>query len=116
MVKKDLLNLLNKNNYPLAVPEILTKINANKTTIYRALDSCVEDELVNEIELGDGKKRYESTKLPHHHHLVCLTCKKIEEIKIGDSFEKEEKNLEKKTGYRKIHHNLEFFGFCATCK
>lgn len=116
MIKKDLLSLLEKSQSPLTVTEILTKIDANKTTIYRQLKSFIKNDLVKQIELGDGKKRYESTKSGHHHHLICMDCKSITEFDLKDDFTKEEDKIKKAKKFKVLEHNLEFFGLCANCK
>ena len=114
-IKKSLVSLLGEFKKPLSVSEILETIPANKTTIYRNLYELLNDQVVAELDFGDGTKRYETVNLGHHHHLVCTNCKRIEEVEIGDKLMRQEKQLEKKTGFKSIKHNLEFFGLCSTC-
>ena len=114
-IKNSILALLSKTKSPLSVAEIMEIITANKTTVYRDLASLINDGLVKELDFGDRTKRYETSSLGHHHHLICRNCKKIEEVKIKDVFEDKEKDLEKRTGFKSIEHNLEFYGTCAKC-
>ncbi|CAN5355688.1 hypothetical protein BH10PAT1_BH10PAT1_5310 [soil metagenome] len=115
MIKTDLLNLIDKSSSPVSVPEILQKISANKTTIYREIEKFVSEGVIDEIDLGDGKKRYESIKLGHHHHLVCIKCKSITEFNLDDDFSTEEKKIKKTKKFTVLKHNLEFFGLCHNC-
>lgn len=50
----------------------------------------------------------------HHHHIVCRTCGKIENVEaciLGEL----EKMLAQK-GYTDLSHSLEFFGVCESCR
>ena len=113
MIKKQLTTLLEKSEYPISVPEILSKVKANKTTIYRELDEFLTKGVIGEVEFGDGKKRYELKSHGHHHHLVCKNCGKIEDVEI------DEKRLLKginNSNFLIENHSIEFFGKCANCK
>jgi len=121
-IRSALINILSKNLEPLSPQEILKKINrlgltANKTTIYRQLESLTRDRLVNEIHLNDRTSRYElaGTK-NHHHHLVCLKCKKIEDVTIPNDLKNQEKTVWEKNKFKILQHYLEFFGYCKVCQ
>jgi Fur family transcriptional regulator, ferric uptake regulator len=113
VIKQKILNLLENSDLPVSVPDILVKVKANKTTVYRELDQFLSDGLVKEVEFGDGKKRYEIEK-SHHHHLVCKNCGKIEDIEIN------EKSLltkiKTKSNFKIENHSIEFFGLCNLCQ
>ena len=113
MVKKQLISLLEKSNLPIAVGDILKKIPANKTTIYRELEQFVKQGIVSEVEFGDGKKRYELSR-EHHHHLVCRDCGNIEDIEIDEN--KLFKNINSQSNFLIENHNIEFFGKCRKCQ
>lgn len=104
-----LLQIFKNTNFPVSASDLLKKIKVNKTTIYRELDFLVDKGIVNEVNFGDRKKRFELKDLEHHHHLVCLNCKSVEDVNINESF-----NVPK--SFKVIKHNLEFFGFCASCQ
>ncbi len=113
MIKKLILNLLEKSTNPISVPEILNKISANKTTIYRELDQFISSGLITEVHFGDGKKRYELAR-DHHHHLVCKNCNKIEDIEINE--EKLLTKIENQSNFLIKTHTIEFFGLCNSCQ
>ena len=50
-------------------------------TVYRTLELFLLFDIVNGIDFGDGRKRYEfrfdNTEGHHHHHLICTKCGKI---------------------------------------
>jgi Fur family ferric uptake transcriptional regulator len=53
---------------------------AGIASVYRALETLVELQLVQRIDLGDGTARYEPAHPDgeHHHHLVCDDCGRVE--------------------------------------
>lgn len=119
-IRTRILEILGGSGQPISAPDLLESVNSsnegvNKTTIYRELDFLQSKDLISEVEFGDGKKRYELND-GHHHHLICLNCKKIEDIDLKTDLSEEEKNIEKKTGFKIQIHSLEFFGLCKSCQ
>ncbi len=91
--------------------------SVNKTTVYRALSLLVSERIVKEVHIISGGVRYESSLLPHHHHLNCTECGNIEEV-ICDNIEAEVDRLKskiRKKGFEIQSHNLEFYGTCLAC-
>lgn len=107
--RSKIIDILNKSNAPISALDLLTKIKVNKTTIYRELFFLLGSGLINEVDFGDKKKRYELKDQKHHHHLVCLNCKTVVDVNIKESF-----NTPK--DFKVIRHNLEFFGLCSSCQ
>ena len=103
------LDIFKNSSFPVSASDLLKKIKVNKTTIYRELDFLVDCGIVSEVYFGDRIKRYELKDLRHHHHLICLNCKKVRNVNMEENF-----NTPK--SFKVIKHNLEFFGFCANCQ
>jgi Fe2+ or Zn2+ uptake regulation protein len=102
---------------PLSVQELLSGFTAkrspvNKTTLYRELDFLEELGIVHQVQLGQDRKRYELTAGPHHHHIRCVKCDRIEDIDFPDHLESTITHIEKKTGFTVLDHSLEFVGLC----
>jgi Fe2+ or Zn2+ uptake regulation protein len=119
-VRTALIRLLVLAQEPLTEQSIRTQLinsglRPNKTTVYRQLKSLLKLGMVSAIEFGDGKSRYELSGIEHHHHLVCLECKKVENIKLSDNFARMEKRLSRTRGFKMTGHILEFFGLCKNC-
>jgi Fur family transcriptional regulator, ferric uptake regulator len=123
-IRVELLALLSPDHRLLSVDEIhvaLKKGVANRTTIYRSIQSFEEVGLIVSTELGDGIVRYElrhrSQKSPahhHHHHLVCRVCHKVkvvEECVVGKV-----PKVIRDEGYSDLDHRLDFFGVCPRCQ
>ncbi len=113
-IRTKMIQLLVDSKKPVSVSEILKLVKANKTTIYRELEFLMAQGLVNEIDFGDGKKRYESSHLDHHHHLVCTKCGEIDDVDLEDV--ELDTKAAMKSGYQIQKHSLEFFGMCPRCQ
>jgi Fe2+ or Zn2+ uptake regulation protein len=109
-----IVQILTRTDKPVDVLVLVKKIGVNKTTVYRQLKKLIQNNIIFEVEFGDGKKRYELKSLGHHHHIVCKSCGDLEEI----SFDEKQfsKYINNKTEYKIESHSLEFFGLCPTCK
>ncbi len=115
----EILKFISNQNKPIDVNQIYQGLVAkglklDPVTIYRALNKLNEVGLVKQVNLREGKLRYE-IEGDHHHHLVCKKCKKIEEI-YGEWLQKAEELISKKYQFTAVEHALEFFGVCKTCQ
>lgn len=119
-VRKTLSALFAKNNNPYSVAQILqylsdNGLHPNKTTVYRELDYLLARESIREVKFGDRKIRFESSLQSHHHHLICIKCDSINDIKLLTELDFEEKIIEKENKFKVLSHSLEFFGICKKC-
>jgi len=96
------------------------------TTIYRTLELFVQIGVVHKFDFGEGRARYELNVGPeikgqHHHHLVCINCRRIidytdfieDEIKL---LEITEKGLERLHHFQITNHIIAFYGLCEKCQ
>ena len=88
-------------------------------TVYRTLELLNELGILNKVEFGDGRTRYElsaaNPQLHQHHHLICLSCKKIIEFE-DDLLDDLENLISKKSGFEIVNHEVKFFGYCSDCR
>lgn len=117
-----ILEYLSSQKKPISADQILAHIleehhDVNKTTIYRELFFLLEHSFIKEVEFGDGKKRYEiAINRPHHHHIICVNCKRVEDVPLEKELDNQEKHIEEVTGFKLTSHMLEFFGLCGNCQ
>lgn len=90
-------------------------LKVNKTTVYRELDNLVREKLVEELDMGEGLKRYELSPNRHHHHVFCAQCKKVVCLPMDDELHLVEKRIEQETHFVVQGHDLKFFGICPEC-
>lgn len=115
-----ILDVFHKTTKPLdaeTIVELLEKADAktDRVTVYRTLNTLTEFNVLKKVEFGEGKFRYELASLPHHHHLICTNCGKVEDI-AECGMEEVEAKLQKRTSFVIKQHNAEFFGLCADCQ
>jgi Fur family ferric uptake transcriptional regulator len=89
----------------------------SRATIYRTLELLVAAGLVRQMTFGDkSAQHYEQVLgIPHHDHLVCLACGRVQEVFSAD-LEREQDALCARHGFVVHHHNLEVFGLCRRCQ
>ena len=87
-------------------------------TVYRTLDLLAGLELLERMDLGDGRLRYE-IKQPRrairHHHLICMDCGAVHEV-IGSAMDGVLSAIEADTGYVIVDHQMKFYGYCNECR
>jgi Fur family peroxide stress response transcriptional regulator len=83
-------------------------------TVYKSLEVFKELGLVQELNVGEDKFRYDAN-VAQHPHITCVTCGKVDDVDDKMFFDLSEQ-VEKKTGYRLINQQLYFFGHCPDCK
>lgn len=94
----------------------LEDLKVDATTIYRSLATFVDLGLLRTVDFADGQVRYEyvSSHKPHHHHVICTTCKKVEAVHFCVVAGQEQ--VIEQMGYVNVSHRLEFFGTCLPCQ
>lgn len=115
-----LMHLFESADKPLDVQTMIDflekkDIKTDPATVFRIINMFSEKGLVKQIQLNEGKFRYELSGKADHHHLVCIKCGSIEDITdcaISDL----EHDIKKKKGFMVTHHSLEFFGLCKLCQ
>lgn len=117
-----LIKILASSKIPQTPQELLTELNkkdfdANKTTVYRQLETLQNFGIVREVHFTDRTGRFElADENDHHHHLVCVQCQRIEDISFPTDLDKQEKTIWRKNKFKVLHHSLEFFGTCRVCR
>lgn len=87
-------------------------------TVYRTLQIFEQLNIVCKLNFDDGCNRYElstDTGDHHHHHLICLKCGKVIEVKM-DLLESLEQEIEKEGKFKIVDHNVQFYGYCSDCQ
>jgi Fur family transcriptional regulator, ferric uptake regulator len=91
-------------------------------TIYRTLELLEELGLLQKMNFGDGRSRYEMVPTGmlarhhhHHHHLICLECSRILEVE-EDLLSQLERVVEEQHNFQIVNHYLQFFGYCPSCR
>ena len=85
-------------------------------TVYRTIDLLVDSELVVERDFGEGFRRFEPARdIPHHEHLVCTQCGKVEEFR-DERLERMTTIVAESRGFARQRHRLVIHGVCKDCQ
>jgi Fur family ferric uptake transcriptional regulator len=88
------------------------------STVYRHLQSLVEQGVADVIQSPDGEATYRycgETTSSHHHHLVCRKCGHTEEV-TARAIEHWAAEIATKFDFSDVDHTVEIFGTCARCR
>jgi Fur family ferric uptake transcriptional regulator len=84
------------------------------TTVYRALQALAESGQVDVIRADDGEARYRRCTPDHHHHLVCRSCGRTDEVD-SPAVERWAEQVSAAHGFVDISHTVEIYGVCGDC-
>ncbi len=81
-------------------------------TVYRTVKLFDEAGILDKLEFGDGRARYEDAERAHHDHLIDLTTGEVIEF-VDPEIEILQEKIARRLGYRLKGHRLELFGVPA---
>ena len=84
-------------------------------TVYRNLRQLEDSGAITRTAFPGEAALYEAASPagPHmHHHLVCVSCGKVEDLEADLLYELE-RHVEQKKGFKVQDHRLQIFGVCA---
>ena len=104
----------NSNDHPDA-NEVYLRSNKidpriSLATVYRTIKLFEEHNVLNRIELGGKRARYEElNENEHHDHLIDIDSGEIIEF-VNEEIESLQMKVAKKLGYKLVNHRMELFG------
>jgi Fur family ferric uptake transcriptional regulator len=105
----------------LSAEEVAQEVSARgrsvgTATVYRAIDTLIESGLLVERDFGEGFRRFEPARdIPHHEHLVCTQCGKVEEFR-DERLERMTTLVAETHGFARQRHRLVIHGICRDCQ
>ncbi len=86
-----------------------------RATVFRTLKMLQDCGLVSPVIGRDGIPRFEvDLERPHHDHLICIDCGRIQEVQWPD-LEKIQQDACRRAGFVPKWHRHEVFGLCRSC-
>jgi len=82
-------------------------------TVYRTVKLFEEAGLLERLEFGDGRARYEDAERDHHDHLIDMQTGEIIEF-VDAEIEALQDRIAKRLGYKLKGHRLELYGVKAS--
>jgi len=78
-------------------------------TVYRTVKLFEEAGILERLEFGDGRARYEDAERDHHDHLIDVQSGEVIEF-VDPEIEALQEKIAAKLGYRLKGHRLELYG------
>ena len=78
-------------------------------TVYRTVKLFEEAGILEKLEFGDGRARYEDADRDHHDHLIDLHTGEVIEF-VDEEIEALQERIAAKLGYELKGHRLELYG------
>ena len=78
-------------------------------TVYRTVKLFDEAGILDKLEFGDGRARYEDAERDHHDHLIDMNSGEVIEF-VDPEIEALQEKIAAKLGYELRGHRLELYG------
>src|SRR5437868_13638201 len=86
-----------------------------RATVFRTIKILLDLDILCRIALEDGTLQYRLSTRTHHHHLVCVDCRRVEDFTMCDVAPLV-RQLAAATEYEIEGHRLEVYGRCSECR
>ena len=83
--------------------------NISIATVYRTVKLFEEAGILEKVDFGDGRARYEDAERDHHDHLIDIHTGKVIEF-VDPEIEALQEKIAAKLGYTLKGHRLELYG------
>ena len=108
---------------PVTLPDIVAAApELAPSSIYRNLDVLERSGVVDRITASGDHAHFEFAEplLSHHHHLICIDCGAIEDVRLDDDVEalvdQSLTEAASRAGFTPLRHSLDLHGHCASCR
>ena len=78
-------------------------------TVYRTVKLFEEAGILEKLEFGDGRARYEDAERDHHDHLIDVSTGAVIEF-VDPEIEALQEKIAREHGFRLVDHRLELYG------
>jgi len=108
---------IERQDRPLLPQEVLDTAQQDvpglgMATVYRTLNSGVEEGWLTPVEMPKQPTRYEPAGKGHHHHFHCETCARVFEIEGCPG----RLQMLVPEGFEMTSHEVTLYGRCAECR
>jgi len=77
-------------------------------TVYRTVRLFEEEKIIERLDFGDGRARYEEMSDDHHDHLIDISSGKVIEFQSPE-IEELQRRIAEQHGYQLVDHRLELY-------
>jgi len=83
--------------------------NISIATVYRTVSLFEDEGIIERLDFGDGRARYEESSDDHHDHLIDIQSGRVIEFSNAEIEALQEK-IATQLGFRLVGHKLELYG------
>jgi Fe2+ or Zn2+ uptake regulation protein len=121
--RRALVEVLAAATTPPALPDIVAAGGSQlpHSSVYRNLAVLEQAGVVRRVITEGEFARFELAEdlTAHHHHLICSSCGRVEDVTVPASFEttmdRALDRVARRTGFATISHRLDLIGLCRAC-
>jgi len=121
--RRALVETLASAGRPLTIPEIVASApELPQSSAYRNVTTLLDVGVVRRVAGTDDHGRFELAEelSIHHHHLVCGSCGRVEDLHASSGLEQAlgdaARAVAAEHGYEITEHRLEMLGVCPQCR
>lgn len=121
--RRALVQALLRAGNPVPIPDLTDARNGlPQSSVYRNLAVLEQAGAVHRVTTGEEFARYELAEdlTEHHHHLVCRSCGRVEDVTVPPGFERQMArtlaDVSDRTGFSAVSHRLDLIGTCRRCR
>ena len=85
-------------------------------TIYNTIELLKEADQVLELEFSGSPNRYDGLRPDSHPHLICLSCRSVEDMDATDIEDVSLDRVAHATGYDLVRQRTDYYGLCPACQ
>lgn len=124
MLRQTLVETMAKAGRPLNITEILDdNPGTSQSSAYRNISVLIEAGAVQRVSGSDDHGRFELSEDVlghHHHHLVCTTCGRVDDLvpspALERAFAEAARRAARKADFDVTEHRFDLIGLCAQCR
>lgn len=120
--RRRLVDVIAAAGQPVTLPDIVVAApELAPSSVYRNLDVLERSGVVDRLTSRGDYAYFEFAEplLSHHHHLICIDCGSIEDVRLDDDVEalvdRSLAEAASRTGFTPMRHTLDLHGHCARC-
>ncbi len=123
-LRRTLVEALATSARPVTMPEILAAApEVPQSSAYRNVTTLIGAGVVRRVAGADDHGRFELSEQisgQHHHHLVCGSCGKVEDVHPSPGLERAigdaTRSIGEQQGFEVTEHRIELLGLCTECR
>jgi Fur family ferric uptake transcriptional regulator len=120
--RRRLIEILARAGQPLAIPDILRgRRGLAQSSVYRNLAALELAGVVRRVMTGEEFAKYELSEelTGHHHHLICATCGRTEDVTLPPDLERRLDTVldgvAREADFADVGHRVDVLGTCSDC-